>query len=120
MSTRQSRLVYDRGVRPCPRRSNRRSSGKLPDASVADALQRLTRMQFGRNARAGGDGLAIREPTRVHREWNDANTFECNAASDFGSGNTAGTDHAPDIDGGTDAVDRPLPICSNTILPTRH
>lgn len=122
MSTRQSRLVCARGARPSPRRSYCRSNGKLPDASVAEPLQRLISARIGRNARAGDDGLAIREPTRVRRELNDSNAFECNASDEFVSGNTASTDHAPDTDtdGGSGAVDRPLPIHSNTSLPTRH
>jgi len=98
MSTHQSRLVYDRGARPCPRQSYRRPVD-VREVAI----------------------LAVRGQTQVSRESNDSRASEFNAASDFVSGNTAGMDHAPDIEGGgSNAVDDLLPIYSNTSLPTRH
>ena len=98
MSTHQSRLVYDRGARPCPRQSDR-----CPIDVREVAI------------------LAVRGQTQVRRESNGSRASEFNAASDFVSGNTAGMDHALNIGGGTsNAVDELLPIYSNTSLPTRH
>jgi hypothetical protein len=98
MSTHQSRLVYDRGARPCPRQSYCRP---IDVREVAI--------------------LAVRGQTQVSRESNDSRAPEFDAASNFVSGNTAGMDHAPDIEGGgSNAVDDLLPIYSNTSLPTRY
>jgi hypothetical protein len=112
MSTHQSRLVYDRGARPCPPQSSHRSIEKHSVVGIADALQGLTVVQID---------FAVRGQAQVRRESNDSRASGFNAASDFVSGNTAGMDHAPDIEGvGSNAVDEPLPIYSNTSLPTRH
>ncbi|WP_242163401.1 hypothetical protein [Lysobacter sp. M15] len=101
------------------RQSRRRSVGKLRDASISDPLQRLTSVQVGRNVHEV-DVLAIRVPTQVRSELNGSRSSEFNAVSDFVSGNTAGLDHAPDIDGACSAPDGSLPIYFNTSLPTRH
>lgn len=97
MSTCQNRLVHVQGAQP-----------------------RLNSVQIGLSVREV-DILAVRGPTRVRRESNDSRPFELNAASSFVSGNTAGMDHAPDIEGGgSKAVDGLPPIYFNTSLPTRH
>jgi len=101
------------------RQSRRRSVGKLSDASISDPLQRLTRVQIGRNSREV-DVLAIRGQTQVRSGLNASWASEFYAASDFVSGNTAGTDHAPDIDGGSNDLDGHLPIHTHTSFPTRH
>jgi hypothetical protein len=120
MSTHQSRLVYDRGARPCPPQSSHRSIEKHPVVGIADALQGLTVVQIDASVHETDD-FAVRGQAQVRRESNDSRASGFNAASDFVSGNTAGMDHAPDIEGvGSNAVDEPLPIYSNTSLPTRH
>jgi hypothetical protein len=100
------------------RQSRRRSVGKLPDASISDPLQRLTSVQIGSIREV--DLLAILGPAQVRSELNDSRSSAFANASDFVSGNTAGLDHAPDIDGASSAPDGSLPIYFNTSLPTRH
>jgi len=123
MSTRQSRLVYDQGARPCPRQSYRRSSGKLPDASIADALRRPISVQTARNVREV-DELATRGPTRVRIESNDPRRFGLKTANKIGSGNIAGVEHASDSDSDGDRnsndTDGRVPIDSHSSFATRH
>jgi hypothetical protein len=48
--------------------------------------------------------------------------FELKAVNEYVSGNTAGVDPAPDIDGDNSSndMDGPVPIDSNPSLATRH
>ena len=108
MSTRQSRLAYDRGARQRP---TRRSIGKSA-AGIGAALQ------LPSGVRAGGNDVAVRDPIRVRSGTGDSAPLTNNAASKTGSGNTG--DQAPRIDVGNNALDGPLPTDFKTSLPTRH
>jgi TonB-dependent receptor len=52
--------------------------GKLPDDSVAEALQRITGVQISRDTKDAGNGIAIRGLTQVRTELNGRDIFTAN------------------------------------------